>query len=58
MDSHRCCDFIQRITAAFEYRTDRPNCMKGGPSPAILALASHERLRRRKAAASFGVIRS
>ena len=33
----------------------RPSLRKGGPSPRIRALASHDRLRRRRSAASFSV---
>jgi hypothetical protein len=51
----RCCDFIQRMRASLEYRTERPNRRNGGPSPRMRALANQEKLTRRNRATSFGV---
>jgi hypothetical protein len=51
----RCLDRIHVIREVSEYRMDRPTGKKGGPSPRIRALASHERLTFNRAAVSFGV---
>jgi hypothetical protein len=51
----RCLDRIHVIRVPSEYRMDLPTKKKGGPSPRILALASHERLTFNRAATSFGV---
>jgi hypothetical protein len=53
----RCRDLIQWVRADSAYRIARPTLMNGGPSPRMRALASQDRLPRRRPAASFGVSR-
>src|SRR5438874_12140395 len=53
----RCRDFIHWMRPVSLYRMDRPILIYGGPSPRMRALASQDKLTRRKWAASFGVSR-